>query len=541
MTRCSLQKGKFSRTAALFLGALFFLLPLAGCKKDSPIGKNFRFPLSAEPRQIDPQVSTDAASVTMVAALFEGLARLDEEGNAVPGAADWTVSEDGKTYTFTLRDSQWSDGTPVTAQDFLFGIQRAVLPSTKSSLAEQLFIIQGAKEVNEGAADPSALGVSAPDSKTLVITLTEPDPDFPEKTASTPYMPCKESFFEGTGGRYGLEEEYILSNGPFLLKRWNHNESLLLNKHEGYHDAQEVYPAAVRYMIGSVTDPVGQMTEGLLDAAPIPADSLDAAREAGLTLVAMDDTIQYLWMNAGNGALQSASIRRALRDAVEWETLREQMDDSVLPAQGYAAPAAVLSAGETYRTDENSLTAQTDAKAASKELSAGLEETGLGKMPKLTLLCADDEYSINLARYILQSWQKNLSLYFELEAMPASELETRVKVGNYQLAVYSSTAPGSSALEAFGAFATDAVGNYARLSNEEVDRVVSDALLGANGREEMEKLEMLLWELCPAVPLSFEKRYIGIPANDSGIIVRPYGGGAFGAPYDFRQAQKWEE
>lgn len=529
------------QAAALLIGALLFLLPLAGCKKDTPVGKNFRFPLSAEPRQIDPQVSTDAASVTMVAALFEGLARLDESGEAVPGAADWTVSDDGLTYTFTLRDSRWSDGTPVTAQDFLFGMQRAVLPTTKSTLAEQLFIIRGAKEINEGTAELSAFGVQAPDEKTLVITLVEPDPDFPEKTASTPYMPCQEAFFEGTGGRYGLEVEYVLSNGPFLLKQWNHNESLLLNKNEGYYGADEIYPAAVRYMIGSVEDPVGLMTDGLLDAAPIPADSLDAAREAGLTLTAMDDTIQYLWMNNSNEALGNASLRRALRAAVEWELLYGQMAEDSLPAQGFAAPAAVLYAGEAYRTGDNRLAPATDAAAAARDLSAGLQEAGLSAMPQLTLLCAEDEYSQNLARYIVQSWQKNLSLYFRIEAVPASELETRVKVGNYQLALYACTAPGPDALDAFGAFATNAVGNYAHFSDSRVDEAVSAALLGAAGREEMESLEELLWTLCPSVPLSFEKRYIGIPALNSGIIVRPYGGGAFGAPYDFRQAGKLDD
>ena len=528
--------------AALFSVLLLgMLLPLSGCKKDTPEGKNFRFPLSAEPRQIDPQVSTDAASVTMVAALFEGLARLDEEGNAVPAAANWTVSDDELTYTFTLRESKWNDGTPVTAQDFLFGMQRAVLPSTKSTLAEQLFVIEGAKAVNEGTAELSALGVTAPDEKTLVITLTEPDPDFPAKTASTPYMPCNEAFFEGTGGRYGLEVEYILSNGPFFLRRWNHNENLLLNKNEGYVDADSILPAAVRYMIGEITDPVAQLKNGLLDAAPISADSLDAARGAGLTLIPLEDTIRTLWMNNGNEALKNGCIRRALRDALEWETIAAQLDEAAAPAEGYAAPAAVLSGTERYRTEDNALSPSADRSGAASELKAGLREAGLSKMPKLTLLCAEDEYSLNLARYVVQSWQKNLSLYFDIKTVSASELETRVKVGNYQLALYACSAPGPTALDAFGVFASEGTGNYARFSDSEVDRAVDDALLGGTGREEMETLEALLWKKCPSVPLSFEKRYIGIPANDSGIIVRPFGGGAFGAPYDFRCAGKLDD
>ena len=141
--------GKWGRSLLAVLLAGAALLGLAGCHRDTPLGKSFRFPLSAEPRQLDPQVSTDAASVTRVAALFEGLARLNENGEAVPAAADWTVSDDGRVYTFRLKESYWSTlpkakkgETPtvweqpvkVTAADFVFGMQRAVMPETGSAL-----------------------------------------------------------------------------------------------------------------------------------------------------------------------------------------------------------------------------------------------------------------------------------------------------------------------------------------------------------------------------------------------------------------------
>ena len=530
------------RLAAVLLTAAVLLAGLSGCKKDSPEGKGFRFPLGAEPRQIDPQVSTDAASVTLVAALFEGLARLDENGRAVPGAAEWSVSPDGLTYTFTLRESAWSDGTPVTAQDFVFGMQRAVLPSTRSTLAEQLFCIRGAREVNAGTAEASALAVAATGERTLEITLVEPDEEFPEKTAATPFMPCNEAFFEKTAGRYGLEEEFILSNGPFLLKKWNHGENLLLNKHEGYHDAANVLPSAVRYMIGEVEDPVGELTGGTLDAAPIPSAQLAQAREAGLTLVMLEDTIQTLYFNNGNQALGNGSIRRALRGALVWDSISAQLDsETERPAQGFVSPAATAG-DQPYRTDANARTPETLSREdASALLAQGLREQSLARMPKLTLLCRDDAYSQNLARYIVQSWQRNLSLYFSIEAVTASQLESRVKVGNYDIALYAAAAPGSGAIDAFRCFTTDAAGNYAHFSDSGFDQAVEAALLGSVEREELEALETTLWELCPSVPLSFVRRYVGIAPNDSGILVRPFGGGAFGAPYDFRSAGKLDK
>lgn len=530
------------RLTAITAALLFFILcmlPLSGCKKESVAGKGFRFPISAEPKQIDPQVSTDAASVTMVAALFEGLARLDESGKAVPGAATWTVSDDGLTYTFDLKDSKWSDGTEVTAQDFVYGMQRAVSPSTRSSLAEQLFDIQGARDVNAGKQNVGELGIKAVSDKELVIILVQPNADFPAKTASTPFMPCKQSFYEGTGGRYGIESKFLLSNGPFYLKKWTHNDSLLLYKNEGYHDAAGILPSTVRYMISEIKDPVGQLKLGNLDAAPIPADSIPAAKESGLNIITQEDAIQYIWMNNSNKELSNTFVRQALRDAVEWDIVNGQLNTEVSsPAQGYVSLDSVLSGEENYRTDGNAITGKTNAQQAAAELKSGLQQLGLSKMSKLKVLCADDDYSTNLARYIIQSWQKNLSLYFDIEPVKSSELATRVKVGNYEIALYTATAPGSSALEALKSFVTGTTGNISHFSDADFDKKVSALTVGTASRNDMEALESQLWNACPSIPLSFEKTYVGIPSTDSGIIVRSFGGGAFGAPYDFRGAGK---
>ena len=230
------------------LMACLLLCGLTACGDDGT-GQGFRFPLEAEPAGLDPQMAKDTASITVISTLFEGLTRLDEAGNAVPGAAQWTVSEDGLTYTFTLfesywcinsgkdEESPWAQPTPVTADDFLFAFQRAVDPITGSPLAAEFYGIRNAEAIHTGHKPLSDLGVTAVDDTHLTITLTTPDQSFPVKLAGTPFMPCNRAFFEHTAGRYGLEEEYILSNGPFRLVAWNHNESLLFYKHEQYHDA----------------------------------------------------------------------------------------------------------------------------------------------------------------------------------------------------------------------------------------------------------------------------------------------------------------
>lgn len=530
------------RLLVLLFTFFILILPLSGCKKENTAGKGFRFPLSAEPRQIDPQSSTDPASVTMVAALFEGLARLDESGKAVPGVATWTVSTDGLTYTFELKDSKWNDGTMVTSNDFVYGMQRAVLPTSHSELAEQLFDIQGASDIYSGKKKASSLGVKANGDKELVITLVEANEDFPAKTASSPFMPCKKSFYDSTGGRYGTESKFLLSNGPFYLKKWTHNNSLLLNKNEGYYDAANILPSAVRYMIGEIKDPLNLLKTGTMDAVSIPAESIDAAKKMNIKLITQEDTIQYIWLNNSNAALANASIRCALRDAIEWDIVNSQLNGEMTsPAYGFISPDSVLLGDEKYRSNKNGHQKKALGRQSADELNEGIQQQGISKMPKLTLLCADDDYSTNLARYIIQSWQKNLSLYFDIETVKASELAARVKVGNYQIAIYSSTAPGFSALDALGTFVTGKTGNYAHFSDSGFDNRFSSVSLKTASRSDVEALEAQLWKLCPSIPLSYEKRYVGIPANDSGIIIRSFGGGAFGAPFDFRSAGKLEK
>ena len=531
----------FRRLAAVACIAVL-LSAAIGCSKDSPRDKAFYLPLSAEPRQLDPQVSTDAASVTMAAALFEGLTRLDEDGAAVPGAAEWTVSGDGLTYTFTLRDSKWSDGTAVVAQDFVFGMQRSVLPTTRSSLAGQLFCIRGAREINEGKQDAQTLGVTAPDSKTVVITLTEPDTAFPEKAAATPFMPCNRAFFESTDGRYGLDQEFVLTNGPFALKSWRHSRSLTLVKNEGYHDSEDIYPACVQYVIKNLADPLATLEQEGLDAAEIPAGQAEAAKSKGLQAVMLQDTIRTIWLNNKVNVLSSAPVRRALRSGIEWPLINEQLDDTFCaPAAGYAAPDAVVSGAELYRTKDNARTPSADAAGAQKSLADGLAALELTACPKLTVLCADDGYSRRLALYVMQSWQKNLFLYFDITYLPADELAARVSVGNYEVAILSSTVRGMTALDAFSTYVTGASGNQARFSNSAYDKLYASSAAGTVTRAELDALEAMLVQECPSIPLCFESRVYGISPKVSGLIVRPFGGGAFGAAFDFRHAGKTEK
>lgn len=531
-----------------FIALLAIILPLCsftGCKSRG--GDSFGFTIVDEPKQIDPQVADDTASLAVITAAFEGLARMDETGKIVPGAADWTVSEDGCTYTFKLKTSCWStvsvrgeetgfeDPIMVTAHDFVFGIRRTADPATVSPHASMLLGIENADAVIAGEKPLSALGVKATDDQTLVITLVSPDPDFPEKLTTPGFMPCNSEFFTYAAGRYGLETRYILTNGAFYVSGWEHDVSITLRKNEEYHAAQEVLPASVKYRVTvSEQEDFELLTKGNLDAAFIPESQVEAAKDAGIQLVGMQDTVQYLWMNNSVPALQNADIRKALCHAIEWDVLRQSLSTAFSPAAGFVSPAATVG-GETYRKDADTLPFKTDAAAASALLQKGLQTIGAQSAPTLTLLAAEDGESADLARYILQSFSKNLSLYCTLELVDAGTLAARVRAGNYELAVYAVTGTGLTAKENLETFTADApAGNYARYASSAYDALYADA---KDDRGSIERLEKHLLENCPALPLGFYTRYYGVQSNSTGIVVRPFNGGAFGATVSFREAE----
>lgn len=536
------------RLLCLLLAVCIAATGLCGCKKkrkDDGSGGGFRFPIAAEPATLDPQMAQDDPSVTVLCALFEGLTRLDNSGKAVPAAATWTVSEDGLTYTFTLKESYWNanptegkdyawnDPIRVTAEDFVFGIQRVADPAARSPLAAELIGIRNAQAVINGELPVEELGVKAVDKSHLTITLDAPDSDFPARLATSPFFPCHRAFFDYTAGRYGLEEEYVLSNGAFRLAAWNHGESLLLYKHAEYHDAANIAPEAVRFVIGT-EDPVTALKEGDLSAAPLT--SAQAKSASGIRTTKLDDTARYLWFNTSKSPLHTVEVRQALRDSIQWDSVDAYVKKAgETVATAYAPPAAIKRGGGT-------LDRVTDTAAATALLQEGIaainQDGGSISKPaqlKIDVLAAEDTVSADIARYILQSWQKNLGITVTLTLVSEQELAKRLKNGNYQVALSIHTPAGLTAAENLSLFASTAPDNFARLTDGTVDEAIAAARSGDAAA--VAALEQALWEACPAIPVSYPGRYYGFAENTADIVARPFGGGRYQSPLDFRKAK----
>ncbi|MBQ5754868.1 MAG: hypothetical protein IIV90_04290, partial [Oscillospiraceae bacterium] len=217
----------FCRRLALALAVLTAGLCLLGGCGSSKL-TTFTWEADAVPGNLDPQTVSSSQDIIAVTHLFSGLYRLDAAGTPQPDCAEsCTVSEDGLTYTFTLKEGlkyqtyrgRKCDYT-LSAADFVFGLQRVFDPATASPWADELANIQNGRAVAAGQMAPEALGVEAPDERTLIIRLEQKDDNFAARLCLPGAMPCQQEFFESSGGSYGLGVSSTMGNGPFFLYNW---------------------------------------------------------------------------------------------------------------------------------------------------------------------------------------------------------------------------------------------------------------------------------------------------------------------------------
>jgi oligopeptide transport system substrate-binding protein len=203
---------------------------------------------NGESQTLDPHKSSSTTEDEIDADLFVGLTQFDANANVVPGmATSWEASPDGLVWTFQLRDAKWSDGTPVTADDFVFSLGRAMDPKTASPYASLLYLIKNAQAVNEGKLPPSAIGARAIDAHTLEITLNHPAPYLPNLAVHTMMAPIPRHIYEKWGDDHWADPGHMVGNGPYTLAIWKLGDKIEERKNPLFWDADKVCGDVVRW------------------------------------------------------------------------------------------------------------------------------------------------------------------------------------------------------------------------------------------------------------------------------------------------------
>ncbi len=470
--------------------------------------QTFTYRLAAQFPTLDPQLNEETQGFHIIRQLFEGLMSQDADGNLVPGAAErFEASNDNKTYTFHLRDdARWSNGDPVTAQDFVYGFQRAADPATASQYSwyVELASIVNAAEIIAGEVPPDQLGVRAVDDRTFEVNLTQPLPYFPAMTTYATLFPAHRATIEAHGAAW-TQPGNIVSNGAYVLSEQAVNEYVRITKNPEYWDAANVY---IEEMTAPIVDDDTQALTRYLAGEIDYTEPLPPGRYPELEAQYPDQTYStprlcsyYYAINfteSGNEALKDVRVREALSYAVDRNVIVDQILKGGQPAAYNFTHAAT--AGFTMPEIEYGTLSQAERDEQAKALIA---EAGYGPDNPLTLrlIYNTDEAHQQIATVVSQMWKQKLGVETTLENYEwQSYLDIRGEQ-NFDLARSAWCGDYNEASTFLDLMRSDNGSNDGRYASEEVDRLLAESKTMADPQPNYTQIEQILAEDMAIIPI----------------------------------------
>ena len=329
-----------------------------------------------EPTSLDPPEGFDSVSWVMVNNLMEGLTRLDESHQPQAAIAEsWDVSEDGKEYTFHLRDdAKWSNGDDVTANDFVYAWKHMLDPEQAYQPAFLAYVIEGAEAYNSGEGSADDVGIEAVDEKTFKVTLTAPTGYFLNLLTNPAFFPVNEKVAEENPEWFSEADTYV-SNGPFKIDSWSHDKELIMTKNPEYWDADTVKLDQVNWAMVADRNTEYQMYQsGDLDRSSIPADNAKELMESDELVTEVQAGDQFLRFNVQKEPFTNEKVRKAFAMAMNRDDIVEFVRGiGEQPARGFVPYGFETPGGGDFR-EENGDLVQDDTAEAKKLLEEGMQE-----------------------------------------------------------------------------------------------------------------------------------------------------------------------
>lgn len=504
------------------LSALMMIFGLSGCEKDDGSNRVMKYDVKKAAADIDPQFSTSETSKIIIANTFEGLFRYNQKGEIENVLAEsWEVSDDGKTYTFRIKENvKWSNGDNLTAKDFEFAFKRMFDTQAISPFASNYISIKNAQKILNGEMEKEKLGVKAADDHTLKIYLESPNPYFISLLTYNASMPCNEDFLISAKGRYGLDIGHIIFNGPFSVKQWSDKE-IRLRRNPEYYDKNLVYCAGVNLYVDR-GDSQELFMDGKSDCCFIDELLINELKK-DMSVESFKNITLLLMFNQENEFFQNEKIRTAMALALRSEEI--QGDEFFSPEKNLIPPIINTPLGK-YREVAGDIKYPNVNDVDLKQLfEEGLEELGRKSPGKLTFIAPDNSAGKKAVMDFQRIWAKELSVYVNFELLDENELTKRIKQSDYQIALMPVTPMDDSAIGVVASFTSDSPFNYCNMKDENFDALVKRAMHSSNVEESiklLKKAEQYIIEKAAAVPVFSGKRYFASGEKVSGINVSIY-------------------
>ncbi len=439
---------------------------------------------------LDPQQAVDGTSFEVIADYTDGLYQMDKDGEAVPAlAADTQISEDGLIYTFKIRDdAKWSNGEPVTAQDFVFAWQRAVDPKVASEYAYMLSDvgqIKNATDIIAGKKDKSELGVTAVDDKTLKVELNVQVPYFLGLMYFPTFYPVNQKFFESCGDTFATSPETTLSNGAFILDSYEPAATAFhLRKNPDYYDAKRVKLTGINYqVIQDSQQALMSYQTGAVDTTLVNGEQVDQVKD--------DPTFRaiaagYLWYVVPNISkvkeLSNLNVRLAMTMAINRESITTGvLKDGSIPTYT-AVPIDFVTGpdGSDFAGDQKKFenVCRFDAAAAADYWKKGLEELGVSSISLNMIVDADDAPQ-KVAQVLKEQWETTLpGLTVNLVVEPKKQRVQDMQDGNFEVALTRWGPDYADPMTYLGMWGTGNSNNYGEWSNADYDAILAACTTG---------------------------------------------------------------
>ena len=524
------------------LSSVLCILGTSCVRRDTPVDAGLRTQTllvgnAAEPGDLDPQTATVLNDQIILITLFEGLTALDEQTTVpVPAAAErWEVSPDGLTWTFHLRGGlKWSNGEPLTADDFLQSWRRILNPAFAAEGAWYFLSVKNAEDYNSAKlTDVTAVGLAAPDARTVVVTLRQPTPYRPALVSLPAWFPINPRVVARFGGLAARGTAWtrpgnLVSNGPFLLKEWTPNARITVEKNPHHWEAAQTrLQQIIFYPIENPSVEERNFRAGQLHATfNLPVSRLAFWRESEPARLRLDPQMQgnFLRFNVTQPALADTRVRRALSLAIDRDILaRTVLQGSRLPAHALTPPGT---GGYTARA-----TVGTEFETARQLLAQAGFPGGKG-FSALELQCRNDELSPKLAEALQAIWQRELGVTITLSPVEQKTWVQNQQTLNYAITLAAWTADYPDPATFLGLFASESAYNWTGWKNPAYDRLLDTAAntLEPHQRYEVfQQAEKLLLDDAPVAPV-----YIGAQTYLLHSAVK----GWDPAPLVFRRFQK---
>ncbi|MEY8352386.1 peptide ABC transporter substrate-binding protein [Lachnospiraceae bacterium 54-53] len=483
---------------------------------------------NAEIKTLVQWAASDSQSSMVNNNAFEGLLRLDENNEAQPALAEsYDVSEDKLTYTFHLRDGlQWSDGTPLTAGDFVFSWlkQMSAEATNGYSFIMTDYIVNGA-EYNEGKTGAEEVGVKALDDKTFQVTLKAPTPYFSRLTVLCQFFPLNEAYVTSKGDQYGLTAENMIYCGPYVITSYDPAVGATLKKNDKYWDAENVKidNAQVRVMKDASAALnaylANELSQVALDSSNVAAYQNDPEFRSE-----SEFRTEYLQFSLSNPVMANKNIRRAVSMAIDRETLAKAiLADGSSPSIGLIAEGMYGDESKSFR-ELNGNISPFDPEEAKKYWEEGCRE--LGETPVLTLLVRDDSVTKAAATYIQSELNKNLGIDIVIDTKTVQARNELMDNDNY---MFASTAWGADYDDAMTYLdlwtnGTPYRGSY---QNEEYNQLINDARVETDDAARLDMLlraeKILVDDDVIVAPLYHRGSATLTKSNVKGLVNHPFG------------------